>query len=250
MAKHSEEKQVTFTLSATTLKLAAVLVIGLLVGYMAGSNYGGTWAGTTNNGNQAAPSGNDNNQGAAAQRVAVSTDDDPARGPKDAKVTIIEFSDFQCPFCQRAFTDAVAGIKRDYVDTGKVRFVYRDFPLSFHVNAQISGEASECADEQGKFWEMHDLLFTKGQADGTGLDSASLKQYAKDLGLDAAKFDSCLDTGKYKAEVQKDLADGSAAGVSGTPTFFIGNDKNKYQMIVGAQPYAVIKQAIEAELAR
>ena len=171
-------------------------------------------------------------------------DDDPSLGSASAAVTVIEFSDFQCPFCKRWHTDSWAQLKAEYVDTGKVRFVYRDFPLSFHLQAQKAAEAAECADEQGKFWPYHDVLFEKGQGDGTGLQAADLKQYAADLGLNAATFNSCLDSGKYAAEVNKDQSDGSAGGVGGTPTFFVNGEA-----IVGAVPYGTIKAAIDSALA-
>ncbi len=237
MAK-SKNKTVTINVSYSTLKLLGVLVLGLIIGYVA---FGGNNSGSA--GNQIVPGAGDPNQ--PAQRVDVSVDDDPAMGESDAPVTVIEFSDFECPFCQRAFTDAVAGIKKDYVATGKVRFVYRDYPLSFHAMATPAAEAAECAHEQGKFWEYHDQIFNN-QAN---LTNANLKAWAAGLELDTAKFNSCVDTRKYKAEVEADFQAGSTAGVSGTPTFFIGNDKDGYIVIVGAQPYSALKQAIDAELA-
>ncbi|RJQ18192.1 DsbA family protein [Candidatus Woesearchaeota archaeon] len=173
------------------------------------------------------------------QQGLATADDDPVLGDKNAPVEIIEFSDFQCPFCGRFYSQSMGQIKEKYVDTGKVKIVFRDFPLGFHQFAQKSSEAAECADEQGKFWEYHDKLFESQDA----LDTASLKQYASELGLDTAKFNSCLDTGKYASEVSKDLSDGTAAGVSGTPSFFINGQK-----IVGAQPYSVFEAAIEAAL--
>ena len=169
--------------------------------------------------------------------VAASVDDDPAWGPEDAPVTIIEFSDFQCPFCSRFFAQTYPQIKQEY--EGQVRFVYRDFPLtSLHENAQKAGEAAECADEQGKFWEYHDTLFTS-----QALDLASLKSHASQLGLDTAAFDQCLDGGKYTEEVQKDYQEGISYGVTGTPAFFING-----LSIIGAQPYANFKTAIDAAL--
>ena len=182
---------------------------------------------------------------APAQRVAISVDDDPALGPKDAKVTVIEFGDYQCPFCKRFHEGAWQQLKVNYVDTNKVRFVYRDFPLGFHQNAQKASEASQCANDQGKFWEYHEILYTKGQGDGSGLDDVSLKQYAVDLKLETGIFNNCLDSGKHKDEVQKDMADGAAAGVSGTPSFFING-----RQLVGAQPYVAFQQLIDAELAK
>lgn len=171
--------------------------------------------------------------------IQVSADDDPVKGKKNAPVTIIEFSDFQCPFCGRFFAQALPLIEESYIKTGKVKLVYRDFPLSFHQYAQKAAEAAECADEQGKFWEYHDKIFENQNA----LDTSSLKQYAKDLGLDATKFNSCLDSGKMASEVQKDFKDGASYGVSGTPTFFINGVE-----VVGAQPYNIFEQIIEQEL--
>jgi len=168
----------------------------------------------------------------------VSVDDDPVKGPSDAKVTIVEFSEFQCPFCARV-QPTVNQILEEYGDD--VRIVYRDFPLSFHQYAQKAAEAAECADDQGKFWEYHDKLFENQQA----LDTSNLKQYAKDLGLDSAQFDSCLDSGKYELEVKKDFQDGQSYGVSGTPTFFINGIK-----VVGAQPFSTFKQVIDSELTK
>ncbi|MEK7595628.1 MAG: DsbA family protein [Patescibacteria group bacterium] len=186
------------------------------------------------------------NVGENTPTVPATIDDDPILGNKDAKVTIIEFSDFQCPFCKRLFDAAVVNIKKDYIDTGKARLVFRDFPLSFHPNAEISAIAGECADEQGKFWNFHDMLFTK-QDDWSPLpkDDAKSKfgEYAQSLGMNVGSFNNCVSSEKYKDEVQKDSNDGSASGVSGTPTLFING-----KTIVGAQPYETIKAAIEEAL--
>lgn len=160
------------------------------------------------------------------------------------KVEIIEFSDFQCPYCQRFFNEAYKEIKTKYVDTGKVKITYRHYPLPFHQNAQKSAEAFECAGKQGQAFAYHDILFTKGQADGTGLNVADLKQYAKDLGLDQTKFNTCLDSGETAGIVKADLAEGQKIGVSGTPTFYIDGTP-----IVGALPFAdfesIIKEALK-----
>jgi len=171
--------------------------------------------------------------------VDVSVDDDPALGPEDASVTIIEFSDFQCPYCARFNAETLPQILSNYGD--RVRFVYRDFPLTgLHENALKAAEASECADEQGAYWKYHDLLFQNQSA----LDDASLKNYAASLGLDTAAFNQCLDSDKYMSEVQKDEQDGITAGVQGTPAFFING-----MPLSGAQPYAAFKAAIDAALA-
>ncbi|MEK6935003.1 MAG: DsbA family protein [Nanoarchaeota archaeon] len=167
-------------------------------------------------------------------------DDDPVLGEKNAPVTIVEFSDFQCPFCGRFRSQTLTQIEKEYIDTGKVKFVFRDFPLnSIHPYAQKASEASECADDQGKFWEYHDVLF-ENQA---SLDLISLKKYAADLELDTGDFNNCLDSGKYADEVKKDTADAQAAGGTGTPFFLIGN-----RPVSGAQPYANFKAAIDAQL--
>lgn len=173
--------------------------------------------------------------------VDVSLDDDPVLGDKNAPVTIVEFSDYECPFCGRYFTQTYPQLKKDYVDSGKVKIVFRDYPLPFHGNAQKASEASECADDQGKFWELHDKMFSNQQA----LSVADLKKYAGELALDQKKFDECLDSGKYASEVQNDLNDGSKYGVSGTPSFFVNG-----LLLVGAQPYSEFKRLIDAELAK
>ncbi|MBI5393346.1 DsbA family protein [Candidatus Woesearchaeota archaeon] len=173
--------------------------------------------------------------------LQVSVDDDAIKGDKNAKVTIVEFSDYQCPFCGRFFRDTLPQVEEQYVKTGKVKMVFRDFPLSFHENAQKAGEAAECAGDQDKYWEMHDKLFQNQQK----LAVSDLKQYAVDLKLDTKAFNDCLDSSKYKAEMQKDMADGSSYGVSGTPAFFINGRK-----LVGAQPFSAFKSIIDAELAK
>ncbi|MFQ5620919.1 MAG: DsbA family protein [Candidatus Nanoarchaeia archaeon] len=166
-------------------------------------------------------------------------DDGVYKGDKDAPVTIVEFSDFECPFCGRFYRDTLPQITEKYINTGKVRFVYRNFPLSFHPNAQKAAEAAECAEDQDKFWEMHDLLFGKGVSGGVD----TFKQFAVSLGLDTSEFNNCLDSGKHASEVQKDFRDGQAAGISGTPGFVING-----KLLSGAQPFAVFQQAIEDAL--
>ena len=181
----------------------------------------------------------DNPELAAAVDFEDLLDDDDVKGDKDAPVTIIEWSDFECPFCGRFYRDTLPLIEEEYIKTGKVKLVFRDFPLSFHQNAQKAAEAAECAGEQGKFWEMHDLLFEGGVQDGT----AGFKQYAKQLGLNTAKFNECLDSGAMASEVRKDTADGAAAGIQGTPGFLING-----KLISGAMPFSNFKQIIDDEL--
>lgn len=207
--------------------LGLILIVSILTGGFGGN---GTPTGQSVDGNN--PSGGNGG--------APGADDDAVKGDSDAPVTIVEFSDFQCPFCSRFYTGALGDIEKNYIETGKVKLVYRDFPLSIHPDAQKAAEAAECAKDQGKFWEMHDELF-ENQA---SLSVASLKQYASKIGLDEDDFSECLDSGEKASEVQADFSDGTANGVSGTPTFFVNGQK-----LVGAQPYSEFEAAIEAALA-
>jgi protein-disulfide isomerase len=166
-------------------------------------------------------------------------DDDPVKGDPDAPVTIIEWSDFECPFCSRFYSQTSGLIEENYIDTGKVKLVFRDFPLGFHQNAQKAAEAAECADDQGKFWEMHDKIFENQQV----ISTENFKKWASEFGINTDEFNECLDSGKYEAEVQKDMTDGSAAGIRGTPGFIING-----QLVSGAQPYANFEAIIDAAL--
>ena len=159
----------------------------------------------------------------------------PSRGNAQAPITIVEFADFQCPYCSRA-AGTVEKVMASY--GGKVRLVFRHFPLSFHEKAPKAAEAGACADEQGKFWEMHDALF-----DSQELEPDALKAQAQKLGLDAAKFDECLDSGRTAALVKRDQAAGQKAGVTGTPAFFING-----RVLSGAQPEDEFHKVIDQEL--
>ncbi len=171
-------------------------------------------------------------------RLAVAEDGRPARGPKDAPIEMIEFSDFQCPFCLKA-NPTVTQVLNTYGD--RIRFVYRHYPLPNHPNARPAAEAAQCANEQGKFWPYHDRLFAQ---DGH-LSDEDLKRAAADVGLDAASFERCVATHKYKADVDADIAAGEEAGVDGTPAFFING-----RALTGAQPFEAFKRIIDEELAR
>ena len=162
----------------------------------------------------------------------------PARGPVGAPVTIVVFSDFQCPFCAKA-NPTIQQVFETYGD--KVRLVFRDFPLTIHPLAEKAAEAGHCAEEQGKFWEMHDRLF----ANQDHLAVVDLKGHAREIGLDGAKFDSCLDSGRMAERVRENFAAGEMAGVEGTPAFFING-----VVLSGAQPFGEFKRLIDAELAR
>jgi protein-disulfide isomerase len=171
----------------------------------------------------------------------------PIKGDKNAKITIVEFSDFQCPFCKSFFDDTYGQIDQKYIKTGKVKFAYRHYPLtSIHPLSQISGESSECANEQGKFWEYHDKLFANQdtwsqQAEADAI--TSFTSYAGELGLDTASFQSCVESHKYKQAVVDDTNAGAKVQVDGTPAFFVNGNR-----LTGAQPFSEFERVIEEEL--
>ena len=171
-------------------------------------------------------------------RLVVADAGRPAKGPADAPVQIIEFSDFECPFCQRS-TPTIAKVLESYGD--RIRLVYRHYPLPNHPNARPAAEASACAAELGKFWEYHDRLFENQ----TRLAEGDLKQHAADLGLEAAAFNECFDSRKYRQDVDADVVAADEAGVSGTPAFFING-----RPLNGAQPFEAFQRIIDEELAR
>jgi protein-disulfide isomerase len=177
----------------------------------------------------------------------IGVDDDPALGDPKAKVTIIEFGDYQCPSCRMFWKEVEPRLRKDYVDTGKVRLVYRDFPIvQLHPEAALAAVAANCAGAQDKYWQYHDKVFREQYNKGDDLvrfKDADLKKWAKDLNLDAAAFNACVDSGRYSDEVAKDMADGDGIGIQGTPTFFING-----RVVGGAQPYPVFRQIIEEEL--
>ncbi|MBD3269999.1 thioredoxin domain-containing protein [Candidatus Peregrinibacteria bacterium] len=165
-------------------------------------------------------------------------------GNPDAKVVITEYSDFECPFCKRYFENTFPAIKEKYQDNPNIKYEFKHFPLSIHANAPKAAEAADCALDQGKFWEMHKILFEKqSEWAGSGDSIQKFKNYATELNLDQNKFNDCLDSGKYTKAQANDFNEGRIRGVSGTPTVFINNQK-----IVGAQSPETIEKAIENEL--
>jgi protein-disulfide isomerase len=165
-------------------------------------------------------------------------------GDAKAPVVMVEYTDFQCPFCQQFHNTAFAQIKANYIDTGKLRFVSRDFPLDFHENARRAATAGRCAAEQGKYWEMRHLMIENAEQ----LKLDNLVTYAANVKLDVPKFKSCLESDRFKAQIDQDIAEGEIAGVQGTPSFVIGrleNDKLEGVRLVGAQPYAQFDARIQ-----
>ncbi len=193
------------------------------------------------------------NGSASADVAAVLTDEqtkalpetDPVIGDANAPVTIVEFSDFQCPFCEVFYTQTLTQLTKDFIDTGKVKLVYRDYPLSIHPFAVAAAHAAECANDQKKFKEMHDMLFSK-QKEWSQVEKVLdvFTGYAKTIGLDEKVYGECMSTQKNLPEIRKDMLDGLAVGVKGTPHFFIDGHR-----ISGALDYeSVFKKAIQAEL--
>ncbi|MBI4037211.1 DsbA family protein [Candidatus Daviesbacteria bacterium] len=182
---------------------------------------------------------------APGAKVNVEAGHLPAKGNPAAKVSIIEFADFQCPFCERFFSQVGQNIIKDYVDTGKAKFSFRHYAF-LGQESTWAAEASECANEQGKFWEYHDYLYNhQGQENSGAFAKDKLEGFAQTLGLNTEQFKNCLETDKYADKVKADLADGQKAGVNGTPATFING-----QLISGAAPYANFKIAIDGELAK
>jgi protein-disulfide isomerase len=185
----------------------------------------------------------------AAIPVDIPLEESPAKGEAGAPVVVVEYSDYQCPFCWRHFQETMPQLQ-EYIDAGQVRYVFKDFPIRrIHPEAQKAHEAARCAREQGgdeAYWQMHDLIFaSQDEWSGNPQSVDALKALAADAGLDGAAFDACLDDGRYEAVVGADLVEGEGLGITGTPTFFINGIR-----LVGAQPFVVFEQAIEAALGR
>jgi protein-disulfide isomerase len=239
----SEEKSITIKKSDlwkySTLLLLAVVVIGGFFAFSGGS-----------------PNGNVVDNTGDSELVKASVDDDAVLGDANAPVTIIEFSDYQCIFCRKFWTETLPEIKTQYIDTGKVKFVYRDLPIpSLHPAAQASAEAAECvrdvAGTDEAYFEYHDKMFEEQNLlnpSGTvSYTSADLKEWAQEIGYDIS---SCLDSGKFKSEVLKDISAAQTAGFQGTPGFVImKSGESEGTALKGAYPFSSFQQAIDAYLA-
>lgn len=239
------EDSKTYTPILLVLLIVASFLLGALTTKLASEN---KTSGTAND-SLAAPQIPQGAQGQVppGTKVDVELGHLPVLGNENAKVEVVEFSDFACPFCKQWFDQTKVQLFKDYVDTGKIKFSYRQYPIvSLHPNAEKASQASECANDQDKFWEYHDLLF-KEQTTWANLPDpvTQFSTYATQLGLNKGEFDSCMSSEKFKDIVAKDLQEGTTAGVNGTPTFFINGVS-----LVGAQPYETFKAAIDAELAK
>ena len=183
--------------------------------------------------------------------LTITVTDDPSKGNPDATVTLIEFTDYQCPFCSRHTRAVLPQLEKDFIDTGKIRYVMRDFPLaSLHPQAPKAHEAAHCAGDQGKYWEMHDQLFANQKEFGAD----KLSNYAEAAGVsDMSAFETCLDSGKYEARTTASLKEGQDAGVRGTPSFLLGHTEangtvKAVKLIRGALPFSFFQQQINALL--
>jgi protein-disulfide isomerase len=177
-------------------------------------------------------------------RAQVSIGGEPALGEASAPVTVVEFTDYQCPFCLRFIQETFTKLKQEYIDTGKVRWVVRDLPLGFHSHARKAAQAAHCAGDQGKFWEMRNVLF----ANAKQLEREKLAKYAQVVGLDQDAFIACLASDKYLDGIDQDIQDASALRITGTPTFIVGKatgDVVDGQRIVGAREYGVFSGEIQ-----
>lgn len=245
-------------------KINIVLVVLLVIAsFIIGSLYTKVQMLEKNGGTTAAPVGDTAGAPSVAPGAKIEVklnDDDPFVGPKDAKVTVVTFEDFQCPFCG-AFTGlddamvknmqgrdatwqpAIPGIRKEYVDTGKVKLVWKDYPF-LGQESFWAGQAARCAQDQGKFWEYHDYLFSHQNGENQGTFSKdNLKKFAADLGLKTADFNNCLDNAKYEKKLQDAVTYGQSVGVSGTPATFVNG-----KMISGAAGFATFKSEIDALL--
>lgn len=185
-----------------------------------------------------------------ASPATLSPQNELFRGDGAATVAIIEYADFECPYCGQYEHDIYPQIAKDYIETGRVKYFYRDLPLAMHPHAIIAARAAHCAGEQGKFWEMHDSLFAKQNA----IRDVDMPGRAKELGLDSAKFSECLSSGRFTDQITKSAEEAQKMGIGGTPTFFVGKvgtsgEVTDLKMIVGARPYDAFKSAIEDSLA-
>lgn len=245
------QEEQTFTFKATHFYAVLVVLafaVGILIGYVA---WGRTPAAPAAVVQVAAPP-------AATPTLeqvqySIPVDGFPSIGPEDAPVTIVEFSDYQCPYCTRWHEETYQALLDAY--PGKIRFVYRNFPLSFHQNAMLSAQAALCAGDQDQYWAYHDKLFAEkaliNNAEGTTLEAQTYVGFAGELGLDTTAFETCLTSEKHKAEVEADVTfagslptENGEPAVSGTPTFFINGRR-----LVGAYPLAYFKAIIDQDLA-
>ncbi len=218
---------------------------GLTIGVPSGN--GGTVLPPADNGDLTPP-------GPSQTMAELASNGAGSIGSDSAPIVIVEYSDYQCPFCRVWFNQSEGALISTYVDTGQVQLVYKDFPLSFHPMAAPSANAARCAGDQGKYWEYHDKLYAEQnvldpQGGTVQYTVSDLKSWGLEIGLDAASFDACVDGGNHSSAIQANMAEGQSVGVGGTPSFVIGKRNETGQLIVGAQPYSTFEAALDSLLA-
>lgn len=242
--------------------LAVAIVVSTIIFSFALLNAAGTVAGglsqikvAGNTGGTIQPTNTPQATPSAAPGV-LKTQNAPVQGDANAKITMVEFSDFQCPFCRLFYVNSYGQIKKDYVDTGKVKVIYMNFPLdSIHPAARDSAIGAVCAHQQGKFWEYHNKLFDEQQelnpqGNTVNYGATEIKAWTAEItGIDTAVFNDCLDKKKTDAIVQAELENGVENGITGTPGFIIVGPNGQRQTISGAQPYSAFKSVFDAMLA-
>jgi protein-disulfide isomerase len=180
-----------------------------------------------------------------APKAKMALDGLPMLGVKTAPITIVEFTDYQCPYCQRFHVATFPEIKKNYIDTGKVRFFSRDMPLDFHPNALRAAQAARCANEQGKFWQLRDVM----AANPNTLDLESIVKFGGDLQMDAGALRACIQSEKYRTPVQKDMLEAMSIGATGTPTFVVGRTTPEGvdgELMIGALPFSMFDEKLKS----
>lgn len=258
-AKNSNENEsidISVFLTPLSIILASIIVASSIFFGLKGANISSSST-TKTTGTDTVADNTGDTVAADPTTAVVSIDDDPYLGDKDkATVAVVEFSDYECPFCKRFHDDTFDQIVKDYVDTGKAILVYRDYPLSFHdPMATNEAIAAECVQELGgneKYFQYGDLMYTNTTSNGTGLTEDQLYDFASKVGVDSGKFKTCYTNRDFEDEVKADLNDGAKAGISGTPGFVVGkldSDGNVDGVIVsGAQPYSAFQSALDEQL--
>lgn len=228
------------TAKLLVLKIVPLILITLLTGYAIGNFF------------PVIIDSSSSDFSVTSSRIQISIENDLTLGDPNAPVVLVEFIDFQCPFCRRFYTETLGEIEKEYINTGKVLLVMKDFPIeSIHAAAKKASEAVQCANDQDLWKEMHDKILEEQNEMGSGTIQFTvdqMKDWANEIGLDSDIFNGCLDSGKYEKEVKEDFEEGVSVGITGTPYFFIGTQERGYLTIVGAQPYSVFKQLIDSEL--
>jgi len=238
-------KNAAYTPLLVVLVIIASFFLGMLTTKVQYLEKGGTTP--TNQAQAGTTAGTGAPQPTSANAVIPKPGGLPVLGDANAKVTIVEFSDFQCPFCRSFWKDTLPQIKKEYIDTGKVKLAFRHYPLSFHPMAQKTAEGAECANDQDKFWEFHDVVYEKQDAQGQGTityTNEDLATWAGEVGIDSAAFTTCLDSGKHASKITEDMSAGTAGLIDATPAFYVGD-----QLLVGAQPFSAFKAVIDQQLA-